>query len=189
MGEGAMLEGGWLIAFIIVQRVAELALATRNTLRLREAGGVEFGAAHYPLIVALHAFWILGLWVAGHGRAIDPVWLAVFVLLQAGRVWVIASLGPRWTTRIIVMPGSAPVVRGPYRFLRHPNYLVVALEIAVVPLALGLPLFALFFSVLNAALLAYRIQAENRALAWAVQENSGLTATRTTTLANESPRR
>jgi methyltransferase len=87
------------------------------------------------------------------------------------------------------MPGSAPVARGPYRFLRHPNYLVVALEIAVVPLALGLPLFALLFSVLNAALLAYRIQAENRALAWAVRQNSGLTAPRTTTLANESPRR
>lgn len=184
-----MGEGGWLIAFIVVQRLAELELATRNTLRLREAGGVEFGAAHYPLIVALHAFWIAGVWTAGHGRAVDPAWLAVFMVLQAARIWVIASLGARWTTRIIVMPGSAPVARGPYRFLRHPNYLVVALEIAVVPLALGLPLFALFFSALNAALLAYRIHVENRALAWAVQENSGLTSPRTTTLANESPRR
>ena len=184
-----MLEGGWLIAFLVVQRLAELALATRNTLRLREAGGVEFGAAHYPLIVALHAFWIAGLWVAGHGRAVDPVWFAAFILLQAGRVWVIASLGSRWTTRVIVVPGSVSVARGPYRFLRHPNYLVVALEIAVVPLALGLPLFALVFSLLNAALLAWRIHVENRALAWAVREKSGLTSPQTTTLANETPRR
>ncbi|HEY4140827.1 MAG TPA: isoprenylcysteine carboxylmethyltransferase family protein [Pseudolabrys sp.] len=186
-----MGEGGWLIAFLIVQRLAELALATRNSLRLRAAGGVEFGAAHYPLIVALHAFWLLGLWVAGHDRDVDPVWLAIFILLQAGRVWVIVSLGSRWTTRIIVMPGSTPVARGPYRVLRHPNYAVVALEIAVVPLALGLPLFALFFTFLNAALLAWRIRVENRALAWAVQGesvNSGPT-TQTTTLANDTPRR
>jgi methyltransferase len=192
-----MGEGGWLIAFLIVQRLAELALATRNTLRLRAAGGVEFGAAHYPLIVALHAFWLLGLWLAGHGRDVDPIWLAVFVLLQVGRVWVIASLGSRWTTRIIVMPGSTPIARGPYRFLRHPNYALVALEIAVVPLALGLPLFALFFTFLNAVLLAWRIRVENRALAWAsiwalrgeTALTSAHTTTQTTTLANDIPRR
>jgi methyltransferase len=162
-----MGEGGWLVAFLVVQRLAELAWATRNTLRLRHAGGVEFGAPHYPLMVALHAFWLLGLWVYGHDRSVDAFGLAAFVILQASRVWVIASLGSRWTTRVIVMPGSAPVARGPYRWLRHPNYLIVALEIAVVPLVLGLPLLALVFSLLNAALLAYRIRVENRALAWA----------------------
>ena len=82
---------------------------------------------------------------------------------------MIASLGRRWTTRVIVLPGAAPVARGPYRWLRHPNYLIVVLEIAVVPLALGLPLFALVFSLANAALLAYRIRVENQALAWATQ--------------------
>jgi methyltransferase len=100
---------------------------------------------------------------------VNPVWLAVFVLLQIGRVWVIASLGRRWTTRVIVLPGSGPVGRGPYRWLKHPNYLVVALEIAVVPLALGLPWVALIFSLANAALLFYRIRVENEALAWAAQ--------------------
>lgn len=164
-----MAEGAWLVVFLIVQRLAELGLAQWNTVRLRAAGGVEFGAAHYPLMIALHAFWLLGLWLLGHGSGVDRFWLAVFVLLQAARLWVIASLAARWTTRIIVLPGSAPVARGPYRWLRHPNYAVVVAEIAVVPLALGLPLFALVFSLANAALLAYRINVENRALAWAVR--------------------
>lgn len=165
-----MAEGAWLIAFLVVQRLAELILAQWNTARLRAAGGVEFGAAHYPLMVALHALWLLGLWMLGHERDVDPLWLALFIVLQAGRLWVIVSLGRRWTTRVIVRPGLAPVTRGPYRWLRHPNYAVVALEIAVVPLALGLPLFALVFSLANAALLATRIRVENRALAWAAQQ-------------------
>jgi methyltransferase len=162
-----MDEGVWLIAFVALQRFAELGLAQWNTTRLRVAGGVEFGASHYPLMVALHASWLLGLWVFGHGRTIDPIWLAVFILLQVGRVWVIASLGRRWTTRVIVLLGAFPVAHGPYRWLRHPNYALVALEIAVVPLALGLPLFALVYSATNVALLIYRIGVENRALAWA----------------------
>jgi methyltransferase len=161
-----MDEGAWLIAFLVVQRLAELGLAQWNTARLRAAGGVEFGASHYPLMVALHAFWLLGLWTFGHTRSVVSIWLAVFIVLQAGRLWVIASLGRRWTTRVIVLPGAAPVVRGPYRWLRHPNYAVVVLEIAVVPLALGLPLFALIFSAANGALLIYRIGVENQALAW-----------------------
>jgi methyltransferase len=163
-----MGEASWLIAFLVVQRLAELGLAQWNTLRLRAAGGVEFGASHYPLMVALHGCWLLGLWMFGHDRSVDPIWLAIFILLQVSRIWVIASLGRRWTTRVIVVPGSPPVSRGPYRWLRHPNYAVVVAEIVVVPLALGLPLFALVFSAANAALLAYRIGVENRALAWAM---------------------
>jgi methyltransferase len=162
-----MGEGAWLVAVLMAQRLAELGLAQWNTPRLRAAGGVEFGAAHYPLMVALHASWLLGLWMFGHGRSVDPIWLAVFIALQAARVWVIASLGRRWTTRVIVMPGAAPIARGPYRWLRHPNYAIVVAEIAVVPLALGLPLFALVFSIANGAMLAYRIRVENQALGWA----------------------
>jgi methyltransferase len=162
-----MDEGAWLIAFLVVQRFAELGLAQWNTVRLRAAGGVEFGASHYPLMVALHASWLLGLWMFGHTRSVDSIWLAVFILLQAGRLWVIASLGRHWTTRVVVLPGASPVACGPYRWLRHPNYAVVVLEIAVVPLALGLPLFALMFSAANAALLIHRIGVENQALAWA----------------------
>jgi methyltransferase len=161
-----MDKGAWLIAFLVGQRLAELGLAQWNTMRLRAAGGVEFGASHYPLTVALHAFWLLGLWTFGHTRSVDSIWLAVFIVLQAARLWVIASLGRCWTTRVIVLPGAAPVVRGPYRWLRHPNYAVVVLEIAVVPLALGLPLLALMFSAANGALLIHRIGVENQALAW-----------------------
>jgi len=164
-----MAEGAWLVAFLIAQRLIELCFAQLNTRRLRGMGGIEFGAAHYPLIVILHAIWIVGLLILGRGRAIDPFWLAVFIVLQIGRLWVIASLGRRWTTRVFVMPGSVPVARGPYRWLRHPNYLIVALEIAVVPLALGLPVFALIFSAANATLLAHRICIENEALARAAQ--------------------
>ena len=162
-----MREGAWLVAFLVAQRLVELCFAQFNTRRLRADGGVEFGAAHYPLMIALHASWLLGLWLLGH-RSVIPFWLAIFVLLQIGRLWVIASLGRRWTTRVIVLPGSAPVSRGPYRWLKHPNYLIVALEIAVVPLALGLPLFALIFSAANAALLAYRIRIEGEALAMSI---------------------
>jgi methyltransferase len=184
-----MSEGAWLVGFLVVQRLAELGLAQWNTVRLRAAGGVEFGAAHYTLMVALHAFWLLGLWLLGHDHAVDPFWLALFILLQAVRLWVIASLRSRWTTRVIVLPGAAPVARGPYRWLRHPNYAVVVLEIAVVPLALGLPLFALVFTVANAAMLAWRIRVENQALAWAAQAGSRPGVLPPATLANDGLRR
>jgi methyltransferase len=164
-----MRDGAWLVAFLIVQRSVELGFAQFNTSRLRTKGGIEFGAAHYPLMIALHASWLLGLAVLGYDRPIIPFWLALFVVLQLGRLWVIASLGRRWTTRVIVLPGATPVARGPYRWLKHPNYLIVALEMAVVPLALGSPVFALIYSLANAALLAYRIRIENEALAWARQ--------------------
>ena len=184
-----MGEGAWLVAFLVVQRLAELGLAQFNTARLRAKGGVEFGATHYPLMIVLHASWLLGLWVFGHARSIVPFWLAIFVILQLGRLWVIASLGRRWTTRVIVLPGAAPVARGPYRWLKHPNYLIVASEIAVVPLAIGLPMFALIFSVANAALLVYRIRIENEALAWATQSVQAAPALKAATLANGGSRR
>lgn len=184
-----MGEGAWLIAFLIAQRLAELGYAQWNTVNLRAKGGIEFGVRHYPLMIGLHAFWLLGLWVLGHDRGVDPFWLTLFILLQVGRLWVIATLGRRWTTRIIVLPGAAPVTCGPYRWLRHPNYLVVVLEIAVVPLALGLPVFALVFSLANAALLAYRIRVENQALAWANEAEQGTSALTPAALANETHRR
>ena len=179
-----MGEGAWLVAFLVVQRLAELALAQWNTARLRAAGGIEFGAAHYPLLVTLHSLWLFGVWMLGHDRAIDTLWFAVFVLLQAARPWVIASLGRRWTTRVMVLPGAAPVARGPYRWLRHPNYVVVVLEIAVVPLALGLSLFAPVFSLANTTLLAYRIRVENQALAWAALATSNGGIVKAGTVAN-----
>jgi methyltransferase len=164
-----MADGAMLVGFVALQRLAELLLARWNTQRLLAAGGIEFGRSHYPVMVGLHTAWLLGLWWFGRSRSVDPVLLGAFVLLQAGRIWVIASLGRRWTTRIIMLPNAPLVASGPYRWLKHPNYLIVALEIAVVPLALGMPVFAAVFTLLNAAVLYRRIRAENAALAQAME--------------------
>ena len=154
-----------VLAFVTAQRLAELWLANRNTRRLLAQGAVEHGRAHYPLIVSVHAAWLAAMWWWAPGRPIDSMLLTLFGLLQLARVWVIATLGARWTTRIIILP-DAPLIRsGPYRFVSHPNYLVVAAEIAVLPLVFGLWEIALAFTLLNAAVLAIRIRAENEALA------------------------
>jgi methyltransferase len=153
-----------LLAFVTLQRLVELPIARANTKRLLAAGGHEVGATHYPMIVALHAAWLITLWWVAPGRPIDLPFLALFFMIEAGRVWVLRTLGNRWTTRIIVVPGETLVERGPYRFVRHPNYLVVIGEIAVLPLVFGLWDIAIIFSLLNAAVLTIRIRAENRAL-------------------------
>lgn len=154
-----------VLGVVTLQRLAELRIADRNSRRLLQEGAVEYGRGHYPFIVALHMLWLAALWWWAPGQPIDLRLLVVFVLLQLGRVWVIATLGDRWTTRIIVKPGAPLIRSGPYRFLRHPNYFIVTLEIAVLPLVFGLGQIALIFSVLNAIILAVRIRAENRALA------------------------
>jgi methyltransferase len=159
-----------VLAFVTVQRLGELILANRNTRRLLDRGAVESGAGHYPLIVALHAAWLAGLWWLAWDRHVDSILLGLFIALQLVRVWVIATLGERWTTRIITLPDAGLVRRGPYRFVSHPNYAVVAAEIAVLPLAFGLVGFAAVFSVLNAAVLWIRICSEGRALALAPGE-------------------
>ncbi|MEM7642868.1 MAG: isoprenylcysteine carboxylmethyltransferase family protein [Pseudomonadota bacterium] len=152
------------LAFLIAQRLGELALAKANTARLLAKGAVEIGAGHYPVIVAMHSAWIAAMIVFGWDQAVQPGWLAVFAGLQVLRVWILAALGRRWTTRIIVL--DEPLVRtGPFRYLRHPNYTLVVAEIAVAPLVLGLEWMALVFSVLNALVLAWRIRVEDRALA------------------------
>lgn len=154
-----------ILGFVTLQRLGELWLSNRNTRRLLAQGAHEVGAAHYPLIIAVHLLWLAALWWLAPGRPVNVFWLGLFVLLQLARVWVIASLGARWTTRIIVVPGAPLVRSGPYRFVSHPNYLVVAGEIAALPLAFGLWRVALVFSLLNAAVLTVRIRAEGRALA------------------------
>lgn len=153
-----------LLALVTLERLAELWLARRNTKALVAAGALEFAPGHYPLIVLLHAFWLAGLWLLGWQNALGTVWLVIFLLLQVLRVWVLATLGPRWTTRIIVQPGLPLVAKGPYKWISHPNYVVVVGEIAVLPLCLGLPWYALAFSIANAAVLTIRIRAENAAL-------------------------
>jgi methyltransferase len=153
-----------IVGLVAAERLAELILARANTRTLLARGAVERGAAHYPLLVALHAAWLASVWLLGW-RVPNWYWLAVYVLLQIARVWVLASLGRYWTTRVITLPGAELVRRGPYRFLRHPNYAVVIAEIAILPLVFGEYDVAIVFSVLNAAVLAWRIRIENRALA------------------------
>ena len=153
-----------LLLFVTAQRLAELVLARRNTARLLARGAVEIAPEHYPLIVLLHAAWLAALWWYGSTQSVSVPWLVVYIALQALRVWILASLGERWTTRIISLPGAQLVRRGPYRFMRHPNYTLVVAEIAVLPMVLHLPWIAVVFSILNALVLTIRIRAEERAL-------------------------
>ena len=153
-----------LLMLVTAERLGELWLARRNTAALLQQGAVEVAPQHYTLIVLLHGFWLAGLWLLGWDQPVNLAWLAVFLVLQVLRVWVLATLGSRWTTRIIVLPGEQLVATGPYRWLTHPNYVVVIGEIAVLPLCLGLPWYALAFSLANAAVLTVRIRAENAAL-------------------------
>ena len=162
-----MTLAGLILGLVTLQRLGELVLARRNTERLLAQGAYEVAAGHYPLIVVLHGAWLAGLWflvVYDRSDTVSWPWLGVFVILQALRVWVIATLGPRWTTRIIVLPGAPLVASGPYRFVSHPNYCVVAAEILVLPLVFGLVWYGIVFSALNAVVLWMRIRAEATAL-------------------------
>lgn len=154
-----------VLGLVTLQRLAELQLAQRNSRKLLAGGAREFGRGHYAFLVALHMTWLAALWWWAPGRPASLGLLALFALLQLGRVWVIATLGERWTTRIIVKPGAPLVRSGPYRWLNHPNYAIVTAEIALLPLVFGLWRIALVFSLLNAAILWVRIRAENAALA------------------------
>lgn len=159
-----MTVAAFLLALVTVGRLGELWLARANTRRLLAQGAVEVAPGHYPAIVLLHALWLGTLWLFGVNQPVNPFWLAGFLCLQVARVWVLATLGPRWTTRIIIVPGERLVATGPYRYVKHPNYIVVIGEIAVLPLCLGLPWLAVVFTLLNAAILMFRIRAENAAL-------------------------
>jgi methyltransferase len=154
-----------VLALVALARGAELVHSRRNTSRLLAQGAIEIGRAHYPLIIALHLAWFAALLVFIPADASPHwPWLALFALLQVARLWVFVTLGRYWTTRIIHLP-TAPLVRsGPYRFLRHPNYLIVELEVVVLPLAFGGWLLALVFGIANAAVLAWRIRIEETAL-------------------------
>ncbi len=153
-----------ILAFVTAQRLVELPVARANTKRLLAAGGHEVAPRHYPLIVAVHASWLAALWWFAPARPINLALLGLFALIEVTRIWVLQTLGSRWTTRIIVVPGERLVARGPYRFVRHPNYVVVCAEIALLPLVFGLWPIALLFTLLNAAILLVRIRAENAAL-------------------------
>ena len=153
-----------VLAVVTLQRLGELLLAERNTRRLLAKGAHEAGRGHYPFMVAVHAGWLIVLWLLGPGPPIEIVPLIVYVILQVARVWVIATLGERWTTRVIVMPDAPLVTGGPFRLLPHPNYLAVTVELVALPLVHTAWLTALAFGLGNLALLAHRIRVEDRAL-------------------------
>ncbi len=158
------------VALVAVQRLFELVVARRNERRARARGAVERGRGHYPLIVALHTLWLVSTLFEGLLRGPDPpafwpVPLALFLLVQPLRYWALFSLGRRWNTKVLIVPGEKPVRRGPYKYLDHPNYLVVVVEILTFPLIFGAWVTALVFTILNGAILSVRIREENRALA------------------------
>jgi methyltransferase len=158
-----------LLGLVAGERGAELAVSSRNARRLLAAGGVETGKGLYRVMVAFHAVFLpaLALGAIAHREPPSPwAWLAVAGALAAQglRWWAVRTLGGRWTTRVIVLPGAPPVTAGPYRWLRHPNYLAVVLEMACLPLAWGMWRLALLFTLGNAAILAVRIRDEERAL-------------------------
>jgi len=160
-----------VLAVLLVagQRLLELVWARRNERRARAKGAVERGKGHYPFIVGLHTLWLVSLLVEGLLRGPEPpgwwaVPLALFLLVQPLRYWAILSLGDAWNTKILVVPGVKLVRRGPYRFIPHPNYVVVAVEILALPLVFGAWITALVFTVLNALVLGVRIREEDRAL-------------------------
>jgi methyltransferase len=157
------------VCLVALQRLMELVYSRCNERRLRTRGAVERGAGHYPFMVGLHVLWLASTLVEGLLRGPEiPVWwplpLAAFLLVQPLRYWAIVSLGTNWNTRVLVVPGMKPVKAGPYRYLSHPNYVVVAVEILAFPLIFGAWITAVVFSVLNAALLLVRIRTEDRAL-------------------------
>lgn len=154
------------LGFVALQRLGELVYARHNTARLLKSGGIEVGAGHYPLLVMLHSSWLIALAVFVHpDTGANLALLLVFAALQLARVWVLVTLGQNWTTRVVTVPDAPLVSTGPYKFLRHPNYLIVASEIAVLPLVFGAWKIAVVFSLLNLVLLRHRIRIENRELA------------------------
>ena len=160
-----------ILALVTLQRLVELYIARRNTKRLLSNGGVEVSSGHYPFIVLFHAVWIAGLWYAVWGHAVSWPLFFAYLVLQAARGWIIAALGNRWTTRIIVIPGETLSKAGPYKYFRHPNYMIVAAEIFILPLVFGLWWFAIIFGCINLGLLFWRIKDEERALKPLREEN------------------
>ena len=154
-----------ILLSVAAERGVELIYASRNTARLKQRGGIEFGRGHYPFVVLLHLIWLAAIAVGiQRDPIVRPFPLAAFVVLQAMRLWVILTLGRFWTTRVISVAEEPLVRRGPYLFFRHPNYLVVVGEIALLPLVFGQLTNAIAFSLLNLAIIAWRIRVENAAL-------------------------
>lgn len=157
------------LLLIAIERIAELRLSRAHAHRLRARGAIEHGAGHFPVLVALHAcvpLLLLGEvgWLGARPGPAWPAWLGLFVAAQLLRWWAVRTLGERWNVRVWVVPFEAPIRRGPYRFLRHPNYVAVALELIAGPMMFGAWRTAAIATAWNALAMALRIPAEERAL-------------------------
>ena len=159
-----MTLGVLILTLVTLQRVGELWLSNRNTKRLLKRGAHEVAPSHYPLIVAVHVLWLASLWWLAPGQPVNFFWLGAYVLLQVARIWVIRTLGERWTTRIIILPGAPLVTGGPYRVMRHPNYLAVMGELAGFALMAHAVLTGPASVLMFAWLITRRIRVEERAL-------------------------
>ena len=158
-----------ILSIVIVQRLLELVIAKRNEKNMRAQGAYEVGASHYPLMILLHVSFFISLLVEVTTFNLTPsplflVFLILFLCVQGLRVWCLTSLGSFWNTKIIILPGANVVTKGPYKYLRHPNYLVVSMEIALLPLMFEAYFTAICFTILNAMMLSVRIPTEERAL-------------------------
>jgi methyltransferase len=154
---------------IMIQRLAELMIAKRNEKWMKEQGAMEFGKGHYMFMVMIHSLFFVSLLmeVSIFNKSLSAFWpflLSAFILTQIGRFWVLASLGKHWNTKIIVLPGMEPVSRGPYKYIKHPNYLIVSIELMVIPLLFNAFFTGLLFLVLNQIILYIRISHEEKAL-------------------------
>ena len=153
------------IIFLVTQRMTELYISKRNERWLLSQGAIEYGREHYPYIVALHTLFIASLiaeYYLSGGQPMSYIFLLLFILLLTFKYWVLSSLGLYWNTRIYRVPGAVAVRKGPYKLFKHPNYVDVVLEIAIIPLVFHLYYTALIFSVLNAIVLSVRIRVENK---------------------------
>ncbi|WP_026694876.1 isoprenylcysteine carboxyl methyltransferase family protein [Peribacillus kribbensis] len=157
------------LLIVIAQRLGELAVAKRNEAWMKQQGGIEFGSSHYPWMVAMHAAFFVVFIIevykrGGHPSAYWPVFLVLFLILQASRIWALTSLGRFWNTKIIVLPDAKAVKKGPYKFIKHPNYIIVALELIVIPLLFNACITACLFTLLNIFMMLTRIPEEEKAL-------------------------
>ena len=151
--------------FIILQRFAELLYSNYNTKKLLKNGAKEYNSKHYPLFIILHTCWIVSLVLfIDHNDKPKTSLIVLFFILQFLRLWVLLTLGKYWTTRIIYLEGTKLVKKGPYKWLKHPNYIIVFFEILILPLAFNSWIIAIIFTIFNTILLLYRISIENKVL-------------------------
>jgi len=153
------------IAILVIQRLTELFISRRNEKWLLSQGAIEYGSGHYPWMVAMHTVFIFSLIAEYYLRGGEPMsfmFLMLFVALLLFKYWILTSLGNYWNTKIYRIPGSAPVRKGPYKYFKHPNYVDVVCEIAIIPLVFHLYYTAIIFSVLNAIMLTVRLKTENK---------------------------